>query len=298
MNAGAPGREGAGTGGGSGHAAPASGTFSRVWSAALALVVVIPAISLSLWTATAVCLVAAILGLREFYGMALPRERRSLTVVGGAVATLMMGVAPLAGSRPELVVVPFGLGVLVGTTWFLATARETADLAPRTSFFLAGLMYVPGTILFLPLLYGLGESHQEWLGVKWVWLALVTPWCSDTGAYFAGRAFGRHKMSPLISPKKSWEGLVGGVLAAIAAAAVFRWVTGFVELSWADCVLLGAGLAVAGVVGDLVESMLKRSFGVKDSGFFLPGHGGLLDRVDSVMFVMPLAYLYAALRLG
>lgn len=285
--------------------ASGSGTFARVWSGALALVVVVPAMVVSRYSAAAICAIAAILGLREFYGMALPAERDRIAALAGVFAVLAMAAATVAhggpgdpAPRPDLLLVPFGLAVVAGTSYFLLTATGTEGLAQRACFFLAGWTYVVGSIVFLPLLYAWGEARGAYVGVRWVWLALIVPWAADTGAYFAGRAFGRHRMSPVISPKKTWEGLAGGVAAAIAAALLYRLVFRFTDLGLLDCAVLGAAGAIAGAFGDLVESMLKRSFGVKDSGVFLPGHGGILDRIDSVMFVMPLAYFYAVARFG
>jgi len=118
------------------------------------------------------------------------------------------------------------------------------------------------------------------------------------GGYFAGRAFGRHKMIPLISPKKTWEGFAGGVALAVVGMLVFKF--GFVDplmgdsspLTVLDCIVVGVIGDIAGVVGDLVASMLKRNHGVKDSGRFLPGHGGMLDRIDAVLFTVPTVYVW------
>lgn len=128
-------------------------------------------------------------------------------------------------------------------------------------------------------------------GAAWIYATFAVTWAADTGAYFAGRAFGKHKMSPVLSPKKTWEGLIGGAITTFLAA-------------WGIAVLLGLplnllgiiGLGLIGVVGgtfgDLAESLLKRQAGVKDSGNLIPGHGGLLDRIDSLLFTAPLVYYF------
>jgi phosphatidate cytidylyltransferase len=140
-------------------------------------------------------------------------------------------------------------------------------------------------------------------GFAWVMLVFVTSWLNDTLAYFAGRFLGRRPFYPKISPKKTWEGFAGGVvgsvLATLAVKALFLGVPlpqgeRFV-LSWAGCVGVGLGASVLGPLGDLAESMLKRAAGVKDSGKLIPGHGGLLDRIDAVLFVAPWVYLWAAI---
>jgi phosphatidate cytidylyltransferase len=115
----------------------------------------------------------------------------------------------------------------------------------------------------------------------------------DTGAYFAGRFLGRHKLYEKISPKKTIEGAVGGLVTAVGFALAFRaYAPGLSDLTGADVALLGGGGAVLGMVGDLFESLLKRSSGVKDSGALIPGHGGVLDRIDALLFVGPFVHLY------
>ena len=120
-------------------------------------------------------------------------------------------------------------------------------------------------------------------------------------AYFAGRAFGRRKLYPLVSPKKTWEGFFGGLAGSVIGLLIVR----LVGLSWQwtdltpfDCVVLGVVLGSAAVAGDLSESLMKRAYGVKDSGWIMPGHGGLLDRIDSVLFVAPLLVGYLHLVKG
>ena len=113
-----------------------------------------------------------------------------------------------------------------------------------------------------------------------------TIWLGDSGAYYAGRTLGRHKMSPRISPNKTWEGLAGGAVATVIAAIVLGRLLR-VGLDWPELVGVAIILAVAAPVGDLVESLFKRDTGVKDSSGLLPGHGGLLDRTDSLLFAAP-----------
>ncbi len=136
-------------------------------------------------------------------------------------------------------------------------------------------------------------------GFGWVILVFVVTWANDTLAYFAGRLFGRRKLLERISPKKTWEGFVGGALGSLLGAlAVRALLLGRVPL-WA-ALAVAAGGAVLGPLGDLSESLLKRATGVKDSGRLIPGHGGLLDRIDSLLFVAPWVYAFAILleRLG
>lgn len=116
-------------------------------------------------------------------------------------------------------------------------------------------------------------------------------WCCDSAAYFAGRAFGRHKLFERVSPKKTWEGAIAGLVAAVAAFLVGRSMA-LPFLTLQEAVVCGVIVGVAGQLGDLTESLLKRDAGVKDSSAIIPGHGGVLDRFDSVMFVSPLLFVY------
>jgi phosphatidate cytidylyltransferase len=128
-------------------------------------------------------------------------------------------------------------------------------------------------------------------GTPWVVLAFVVTWANDTVAYFAGMLFGKHKLYEKVSPKKTWEGFAGGAAGSVLGALVIRS-TMLPELPVPMAVLLGAGASVLGPMGDFTESLLKRAAGVKDSGKLIPGHGGLLDRIDALLFVVPWVYLF------
>src|SRR5438105_4465096 len=158
----------------------------------------------------------------------------------------------------------------------------------RVGLAVLGAAY-PGLLLaaLLPLR---GMPRGEW----WILLTLTVTWLNDSFAYFAGRAFGRRKLYERISPSKTWEGALGGAAGSIAGALVVRqiWLP---ELPAWGAALIGAGAAVLGPLGDLSESMLKRAFGAKDSGRLLPGHGGLLDRIDALLFNAPFVLFCARL---
>jgi phosphatidate cytidylyltransferase len=124
-----------------------------------------------------------------------------------------------------------------------------------------------------------------------VFFLLLVVWLGDSGAYYVGKRFGRHKLSPRISPKKTIEGLIGGMTASVITALVIKF-TFFEEMPLHHAVIAGVILSIAGVIGDLAESMWKRSAAVKDSGTLLPGHGGFLDRFDSILFTAPILYCY------
>ncbi len=134
-------------------------------------------------------------------------------------------------------------------------------------------------------------------GLAWVIAALVITWANDTAAYFAGRFLGRHKLYPAVSPNKTWEGFAGGLVGSVGGMFIARAFF-FPVFTVADCLLLGLFGGVLGPIGDLCESMLKRAYGVKDSGRVIPGHGGILDRVDALLFNAPLVFVYLTFARG
>lgn len=180
------------------------------------------------------------------------------------------------------------LGLLfLSFIWVLARPGDLATAFPRTAALYVGFLYVPFLLSFVGRLHGMGPE-----GWKWIYIAFFVAWLGDTGAYFAGRAFGRHKLYPLVSPKKTWEGAIGGLLGSLAGVIATKLIL-LPVLTWADCFFIAIPGGVLGQVGDLCESLLKRSYDVKDSGSIMPGHGGILDRSDALMFVAPYIYVYA-----
>jgi phosphatidate cytidylyltransferase len=148
-----------------------------------------------------------------------------------------------------------------------------------------GVLYIGLTLSYLLLIRGLPD------GSLWIFFVVVVTWAGDTGAYVAGKSLGRHALAPVISPKKTYEGLAGGLFFACVLALVAReWF--LPALSREDCLLLGLLLTAAGLIGDLAESAIKRGAGFKDSGALIPGHGGMLDRLDSLLFTAPAFYYY------
>ena len=152
-------------------------------------------------------------------------------------------------------------------------------------------LLLAGFIVVLP-----AALAMTWLDAQHLLVVLVLVWVADSAAYFVGRAWGRHKLAPAISPGKTWEGAAGGVAGALVYAIICKRF--FDEVGWAAYLAAAALLALLSIVGDLFESAAKRRAGVKDSGALLPGHGGILDRIDSATAVLPLAALLMALMKG
>lgn len=149
-----------------------------------------------------------------------------------------------------------------------------------------------GFLLASALYVGIGfhffiATREE--GLAYVVYALVIVWTTDSGAYFIGRKLGKNKLWPEISPKKTIEGFIGGIVVALISAIIFQWIADL-EISLISLVIVSIVASIFGQLGDLVESAIKRHYGVKDSGKILPGHGGILDRFDSLLFVLPLLY--------
>jgi phosphatidate cytidylyltransferase len=180
------------------------------------------------------------------------------------------------------------LGVIIAAWLHILRGHPTLDDLAVTVF---GMTYVGLVAAHYSLLHAMDP-----LGAGLVTMTLAAVALSDTGAYFAGKNFGRHKMAPRVSPKKTWEGSIGGLLLAMAGMGVIYGIHEYTQTKYLPAwplyryVFVGLVLAIVGQVGDLVESMLKRDAGVKDSGQVLPGHGGVLDRCDGFLFAGPVMY--------
>ncbi len=151
------------------------------------------------------------------------------------------------------------------------------------------------SIIFLPFLFSFMILVRE-VSATWLMFMFFVVWASDTFAYFSGITLGKHKLIPKVSPKKSIEGLVGGFLGGLIVAYIFNYY--IFELNIFIMFVIAVDVIVAGVVGDLIESMIKRSAAVKDSGNLIPGHGGVLDRFDSAIFATPVLYFYLYFLVG
>ena len=181
----------------------------------------------------------------------------------------------------------FTSAVIISFTWLISqTRRERAFTS--WAWTMAGILYVGWLLSYLVALRGLDN------GRNWGFLALFTTFASDTAAFFVGRALGSHKLAPRISPGKTWEGAIGGVLSAIIVSLFFMLPTPLtLHLNWGQAAFLGLLVSIFGQLGDLLESLFKRKMGAKDSGRLLPGHGGVLDRMDSIVFAGMVVYYYA-----
>jgi phosphatidate cytidylyltransferase len=238
-------------------------------------------------------LVAQITGLREWMAMTLPRESAGVRWLGVAAG---VGYGAVLCWYPEPQVTLLGLCAvtILGFLLFLFRHGAIETVAQRVSMWITGILYAG--ILIVPLaLFKIHGPRGEGL---WIYVCLSSAWISDTFAYFAGRFLSRfyaRKLWEAISPKKTVIGACGGVFGSLAALSVAKlWYLPF--LSWVDVLAIAIPANILGQLGDLVESLIKRSVGVKDSGVLLPGHGGMLDRIDALILVVPYVYAYARWR--
>jgi len=237
------------------------------------------------WLFHLLLLLIALQALRELFRMAAPDSPEALRLaVYGTTALLFAFVS--IGKGKDLWPVVIFLWAAVPMLYLIFTYRRTES---RSSEILAKAALGP-LYISLPLaMFVLIDRAPG--GKMWIFFLLVVVFACDTGAFYVGRTFGKRKLHPLVSPGKTWAGAVGGLVASLAAA--FLWMR-FSNLHPFDArmIFLTGAISILGQLGDLAESMLKRSHGTKDSGAILPGHGGILDRIDAHLFAAPTLYAY------
>lgn len=274
-------------------------------------------------------------GLREFYGLARRTGAVVVAPTGYALAAILLFLSPgarlladgLGGIENAGPVRAWVIGILEAgaNRWEIAVTltivaplvsllfkrQASRDRLTGWTVTVVGAWYVTwllGRVGSLRLLEAPDDRYAG--GAGWVMLMVLGTWACDTGAYLVGSRFGRRKMVPWISPGKTWEGALGGAIATVMVVAAstagmpeaalgfegLRWRP--LPIPWEHVVPLGVGIAIAAILGDLAESMIKRDAGAKDASGLFPGHGGVLDRVDSVLFTAPFTYYYASLLLG
>ena len=257
----------------------------------------LPVILAAVWWGTpwltVLTLLAALLAVREIYRLS-PPGTDSLPWALGAmwVAAWVLG-AQVASGLSNFLIISGGIlaaGAFVSLLWLVAFYRGERFLT--AAGFLAGGPVVAGFLLGHALaLRNIGDSGD--VGRDWLLLALLTVFVADTGAFLVGQLLGRHRMAPSISPGKTWEGAGGGLACAVAAAIALGFLPGLSSPRW-QLAIIGATVGVLSQVGDLLESKAKRASDVKDAGSLIPGHGGILDRLDSVVLSIPAVYYLLA----
>ena len=258
--------------------------FSREITAAIASPIVIWLIGWSHeYVFDAVIAAVAVLALIEFVdlgkhkGYDIPRTLCIAIVIIIVAAFIIEHLSVEIGVFAALLFIPAS---------YVFSGKPLEDSLPSSAVAVLATTYVG---MLTGSLIRLRNDFPE--GWKLVFFLLLVVWLGDSGAYYVGKKFGKHKLSPRISPKKTIEGLAGGMATSIIAAIVIHF-TFFPNFPLHHAIIAGVLLSFAGVVGDLAESMWKRSADVKDSGTLLPGHGGFLDRFDSILFTAPILYCY------
>jgi phosphatidate cytidylyltransferase len=223
--------------------------------------------------------------LYEYFSFIYP-EKVNIQIIAHTVLGLLLPIAFYLG-YPEMVVSAIAFIVVFATAFALFRVTDPASKAENLFMRLFGIFYVAFLLSYLILLRKLPY------GIQWVVLAVAINFGTDAGAYIAGRLFGKHPLYPVISPKKTVEGAIGGIVLCLVIMVIAKYVL-IKGLGWADVLILGLTSSILAILGDMAESLVKRGFKVKDAGGLLPGHGGFLDRIDSFVFSAPFIYYYAA----
>lgn len=265
-----------------------SNSTLRVLTALVGIPVVLGVTYLGGWPFALLLLAAALIAQDELYGLMTAAGHPPLRTTGLILGALL-AVRALLPEATALAAA--GAVVLLAATPFLHEERAAPGVLAATFF---GALYPTALLAFLvdlrlaiALPYDDGEAFLLTLSV------FVLVWATDTFAYYTGKSIGRRPLAPRISPKKTWEGSIGGALGAVATAVVLK-LTLLSFLGWGDIVAIALLTGVVSQLGDLAESRFKRAVGAKDSGHILPGHGGLLDRFDAMILAAPAVYLYLA----
>ena len=270
----------------------------RILTAAIGIPIAIYIINYGAWLFAAAVLLLALFAWHEFYKMMQAKDIKVHYGLGLMGVLLALGCAWL-GNAQELVMVIL-LVVLAGVAKPVVSHAKFG--LTDAAFTVLGTLYISLPFAHLLLLRFAGQHEYIQtafgalsLGAAYLWLAFIGTWASDTLAYFVGSTLGRRKLCPAISPGKTYEGAIGGLIGSIAGVGIMGWVSG---LPLVHTLFLGFLVGLAAPLGDLAESALKRFSGVKDSGNVLPGHGGVLDRFDAIMFTVPVVYYYIRAFVG
>lgn len=238
------------------------------------------------------------LSLREFYILAGQGKYGTQPVIGMIAGMLLFlslflngtSLGPIADNQGTVAL----LAVLLIPMFAREMVRSSAQKAiERLSVTFFGAFFIPWTLGHLLLIRSLRPY-----GMQYIYFMFIVIWVLDTGAYAVGKRFGRHSLASMVSPKKTLEGAVGGVVTSILTAIICRFIFMSEFMGVPEAALLGLVIAVVAQFSDLSESLLKRDVGVKDSANLLPGHGGMLDRFDSFLFTAPLLYYYLTIIKG
>lgn len=263
----------------------------RLLSAFIGIPIVLTVVWLGGWWSFAIATLVAMLSIYELYVMMQHEGYRPLILVSVALSLLFL-VSAMLSSQQRLPVLEIGLSAILLFSFPLFFLRKKLDgVLLDWSLTIVIAVYVGWPMSLLLVLRGYSTGLGD--GLWWLFALFGAIWGCDTGAFFAGHFFGKHKLAPNISPGKTWEGVFGGLIFSIASGVLFTALP--MGVPWYLAAALGLLTGVAGILGDLAESLMKRQTHVKDSGQFFPGHGGMLDRIDSLLFGVLVIYIFAQL---
>lgn len=271
--------------------------IKRVITALIGIPIAIYIINRGSWLFAAAVSVLALLAWHEFCTM-MNKQKIKPLYMGGMIGILLITVCAWIGNSYETIMIIIGFTLVTLMKVVFNCAKFSI---PDAAFSLFGFVYVGLSFAHLIMLRFLEISNTHISGIgditagtAFLWVAFIGTWASDTFAFLVGSKWGKHKLCPALSPGKTREGALGGVAGSILAVLIIGH---FLNLQVIHSLLLGILIGVVAPVGDLAESALKRFAGVKDSGKLLPGHGGVLDRFDSIMLSVPAVYYYVSLVL-
>lgn len=259
--------------------------LKRIITAVVGIAIAIFVINYGQWLFAATVSMLSMIAWHEYCNM-MERQGRLQLYWLGLIGVLLLQMSTWLGNSYETNMIVF-LFVL------LALAKVVLSYPsfnlPNAAFSVFGFIYVGLSFSYIISIRFIDYTVLP--GTYFLWLTLIGTWASDTFAYFVGSKLGKKKLCPALSPGKTREGAIGGLAGCIISVTVLGYI---INISIAHSLALGAIIGIAAPIGDLAESALKRFFGVKDSGNILPGHGGVLDRFDSVMFSVPVVYYYVS----
>ena len=270
----------------------------RSLTALVAIPVVLAVIWLGGWWAFVVAALITLLAVYELHEMMRREGYHPLIAVSLALALLFMVAAMLPQQRLPLLEIGISLTLLISfPVLFFRKRLEGTMIDWSLTIAIAFYLGWPMALMLVLRGYSMGWSNGLW----WLLTLFLSVWGFDSGAFFAGHFWGRHKLAPTISPGKTWEGVFGGLVVSIAAALVLTTLPALahwpapLNVPWYLAIVLGILMGATAVTGDLAESLIKRQTHVKDSGQFFPGHGGVLDRIDSLLFAVLILFVFAQL---
>ncbi|MDM8522696.1 phosphatidate cytidylyltransferase [Desulfococcaceae bacterium HSG8] len=230
--------------------------------------------------------IACLLALCEYFRIAFNPKSKTISGIIIIAALLTGQLMILSAHRdPHLITALIALNLIISGLFSLTQFKNDPFILENIAKQVQGVVYIPLPLSFLVII----RNGPD--GMAWIFFLLCIVFAGDIGAFYAGSYLGRHKLCPSVSPGKTVEGSVGGLAANIIVGALFKAIF-LPALPWGISILLFLLIGAAGQVGDLFESEFKRSSGIKDSGSILPGHGGILDRIDALLFAIPVAYIF------